>query len=267
MKDQAIEIAMKESGRKPARNRLREYLQHVILRQMFEQNLLNSLIFHGGTGLRIIHDLARFSEDLDFHLEKTDYDFDFPKEIDSMKKGLALSGYRVQSKSNLSRNVKHVFIKFEELLLESGISSQVNEILSIKIEIDTNPPFGFGVEKNLVNQYFPFVVKHYDKPTFIAGMLHSILQRPYVKGRDFYDLLFYLSRWKDVMPNLDYLNNALEQTGYSRPKVEISNWRQLIIERIRSIDWEKVQADVAPFLERELDLSLLDRELLIGLLE
>ncbi|MBS3793104.1 MAG: nucleotidyl transferase AbiEii/AbiGii toxin family protein [Candidatus Bipolaricaulota bacterium] len=70
MREKALQIAAQQDGEQDKLNYLREYLQHLILREMFELNWLTELVFHGGTALRMLHDLNRFSEYLGFHLEQ-----------------------------------------------------------------------------------------------------------------------------------------------------------------------------------------------------
>lgn len=267
MKDQAIEVAKAETTDRAKRNGLREYLQHVLLRQLFERGVLEDLIFHGGTALRVVHDLPRFSEDLDFHLLGPDPAYDLRSHLAELEKDLGHSGYQVSLGPGLQGNVQSCRFGFERLLYECDLSPHENQKLNVKVEIDVNPPEAFGVERALINKYLPFVVLHHDKPSFMAGKLHAILQRPFAKGRDFYDLWFYLSRWRNISPNIHYLNNALGQTGYAGEPVQEENWKQLVASRVRSVDWVQVQRDVEPFLLRREDQKAFHKEFLLQRLE
>ncbi|HXV64776.1 MAG TPA: nucleotidyl transferase AbiEii/AbiGii toxin family protein [Vicinamibacteria bacterium] len=267
MKDQAVEIAKREATDQARRNRLREYLHHVLLRQLFERDLLDELVFHGGTALRIVHDLPRFSEDLDFHLVRPDPAYDLDVALDGMRRDLESSGYRVRLKPRLQGAVQSCMVVFERLLYECGLSSRENQKLNVRLEVDTNPPPSFRFEKKLVNVYLPYVVLHHDKPSFLAGKLHAVLQRRFAKGRDFFDLFFYLSRWPEVSPNLPYLNHALRQTGYPGPRVTETNWRELAASRVKALSWNQVERDVEPFLLRPEDRKALDKSLLLKMLE
>ena len=100
-------------------------------------------------------------------------------------------------------------------------------------------------------------LQHHDKASLLAGKLHAILQRSYTKGRDIYDLLWYLSDPAWPPPNLVLLNNALAQTGWQGGTLTEANWRELVRERLRLLDWNDIQADVRPFVEPGFDLSLL----------
>lgn len=266
MIDQAIGIAMRGRNDLEARNLLREYVHHLILRELFEKDVLRWVVFHGGTALRIIHDLHRFSEDLDFHLERAGQDINTQGKMKRVRSSLESAGYKISFKENYDKTVDSVFVRFHELLQEAGISSHKTENLSVKVEIDTHPPPAFTTETTSINRYFPFVIKHHDRASFLAGKLHAILQRPYPKGRDIYDLVFYLSRWPGLEPNLEYLNHALEQTGYDDPNLTLKDWKRRVMLRLERSDFTRLQKDVQPFLESEADLALMSRNNLLSLL-
>jgi len=267
MKSQAREIVRKTATPQQARLHLQEYLQHLILRQLFEQKILGQWIFHGGTALRIIYNVNRFSEDLDFHLPAPETTFSLNDPISTLCKHLALQGYRISEPKIEKKTVQSVFIDFEDLLSEFGLSPHRNAKLSIKIEVDTSPPTGFQFEKVAINRFLPFSVNVHDLPTFLSGKMHALLQRPYIKGRDYYDLIFLLIRWPNIIPNITYLRNALAQTHYQGKEVTIQNWRNIIIELGSTTDWKKVVKDVEPFLESEADRQLLTFDNLRNLLK
>lgn len=264
MKDQALEITGNAHGEREKTNVLREYLQHVLLRNLFDRDLLSKFVFHGGTALRILHDLPRFSEDLDFHLRTPD---DEELDLKSLQNGFAerlhQQGYNVTFNIQSDRTVQYTFVKFAELPYETGISPHEDEKLRIKIKVDTNPPSQFRCEPSQVNQFVPFVVHHHDRPSFLAGKLHALFQREYTKGRDLFDLNFYLTRWEDVQPNFPYLNNALDQTGYEGDELTEKNWRRKTAAQIKELDWEEVKDDLKPFVLRQEDLKAFRKELLI----
>ncbi len=267
MKDQAIAIASAAADDRAARNRLREYLQHVLLRTMFERDMLEDLVFHGGTALRILHDLPRFSEDLDFHTRTLGSGYNLGPYLQDLSRDLEQSGYRVELTPALEGNVQSCMVKFVGLLHECGLSPRAEARLNVKLEIDRRPPGGFGVRSHPVSVYFPFVVHHHDKPSFMAGKLHAILQRPYPKGRDPYDLMFYLLRWEGTEPNIEYLRQALDQTGYSGEPISKDNWRRIAADRLRALPWDRIREDVAPFLLRAADSKVFQQELLLQLLQ
>jgi len=264
MREKALQIAAQQEREQDKLNYLREYLQHLVLREMFELNWLSGLVFHGGTALRMLHGLNRFSEDLDFHLEQVNKKYSIKQKLTKLQKRLDLNGYQVEISSSYGGNVKNPTIKFAGgLLKEAGISPHANQKLNIKLEIDTNPPEAFTTETSLVNDYFPVALTHHDKPSFIAGKCHAILQREWTKGRDFFDLLFYLNRWEEIEPNYRYLNNALNQTGYDGATITEENWRTTLLEKVNEISWSTVEKDVKPFLLNQEDLKVFSKEFLI----
>ncbi len=266
MKSQAQAIVNSAVDANQARQLLREYLQHVILRQLFEQKVLGKWVFHGGTALRIIHGVNRYSEDLDFHLKVPGPEFSLESTIGVLTRNLELQGYRISDPEISKRVVQSVFIRFKNLLFDFGLSPQQSQKLSIKIEVDTNPPTGFTTNSELVNVYFPLNLVTHDLPTFLSGKLHAILQRAYTKGRDYFDLIFLLSRWKTLTPNIPYLQNALQQTNYQGPDINEHIWQTVIAEVITAADWKSIVSDVEPFLLSRADLQLVDKQVILNLL-
>ncbi len=266
MKSVAIRIVENAGTPIIANLQLREYLQHVILRALFEQKDLAHLIFHGGTALRIIHGLNRFSEDLDFHLSVTNQKYSLTPVIAKLRNNLILQGYSVSDSNVKEKTVRSTFIKFEGLLFECGLSPNEDEKLSIKLEVDANPPAAWQVERRLINVYSPYSLIHHDVPSFLSGKFHAILQRPYTKGRDFYDIIFLLSRWEDLQPNIPYLQNALAQTNYTGAKINHDSWRSIISDYARNLNWGEIQDDIRPFVISSADSDLLDLNILLDLL-
>ena len=266
MKSEALRIVREAASPTLGYLQLREYLQHVILRALFEQKDLQRLIFHGGTALRIIHHLNRFSEDLDFHLKEVEEGFRLTPIVHRIRKSLSLQGYSTSDSTVKEKTVRSTFIKFNDLLFESGLSPNKNEKLSIKLEVDANPPLGWQTEQILINQYFPFSLMHHDIPSFLSGIFHAILQRPYPKGRDFYDIIFLLSRWKHSEPNIEYLQNALIQTNYSGEPITLDTWKPVIRAFASGLNWDHIREDIRPFLTSDVDTDLLRLDILQSLL-
>ena len=95
---------------------------------------------------------------------------------------------------------------------------------------------------------------------------HAILQRPYTKGRDFYDLIFLLSRWQGLHPNIPYLQNALQQTGYMGAPINENSWKSVLSDTARILNWSQIQDDIRPFVTSEADSEILDLKILLDLL-
>ncbi len=101
---------------------------------------------------------------------------------------------------------------------------------------------------------------HHNRSSLLTGKLHAILQRPYLKGRDLYDLLWYLSDPQWPAPNLVLLNNALRQTNWTGGSLTERNWRKVVRDRLRAEAWGEAVADVRPFLDPSADPRLLTPE-------
>jgi len=112
----------------------------------------------------------------------------------------------------------------------------------------------------VVRRYVTLQLQHHDRSSLLAGKLHAILQRRYLKGRDIYDLLWYLSDPEWPAPNLVLLNNALKQTGWRGGDVTEDNWQDLVADRLQGVTWNDVVRDVRPFLEPSAHVELLTME-------
>lgn len=242
------------------RNLIREYLQARILEGLQRSGAMIPLAFQGGTALRFLYRIARFSEDLDFALERPSEIYDFRSYLKTIQAEFTAEGYNLQIKVSDQKTVHAAFIRYYGLLYDLKLSPQPKEAFSIKIEVDTNPPSGAVLETDLVRNYIPLRLQHHDRASLLAGKLHAILQREYAKGRDIYDLMWYLSDNNWPKPNLVLLGNALTQTKWTGPRPTPENWRELIYQRLRTLDWNAVLADVRPFLERPREIDLLTLE-------
>jgi hypothetical protein len=249
------------------RNLVREYLQARILGALQGKGAFIPLAFQGGTALRFLYGLPRHSEDLDFSLERPRRGYDLQAYAAAASSALSKEGYAIDVKLSLEGAVQSCALRFRGLFFELGLSAHEDEALSIKLEVDTKPPAGAGLEISVVRKYALLRLQHHDRASLLAGKLHAILQRKYTKGRDLYDLLWYLSDRAWPSPNLRLLKNALRQTGWSGPGLTSDNWKAILAERLEQVDWRAAQADVLPFLERPEEADLLEKEALLGLLK
>jgi predicted nucleotidyltransferase component of viral defense system len=216
---------------------LREYLQHKILQIIFDSKYAATLSFLGGTCLRIVHGNTRFSEDLDFDNFGLGEDV-FENISTHIKNKLAQEGYSVEMKT-VYRGAYHCYIRFPKLLYQEGLSGHLEE--KILIQLDTEPQhFTFTPEKYILNR-FDIFTQIFNTPLdiLLAQKFYAILNRQRNKGRDFFDVIFILS--KIDSPNYDYLTL----------KANISNVKQLkesILEKCSQISMETMAKDVQPFL-------------------
>ena len=244
-----------------------EYLQARLLQVLQDGSFFASWVFVGGTALRFLYSMPRFSEDLDFSVVEPEIEDNFADVMKRVKSVFETEDYAVNIKAKTEANVKSAFVKFEGLLYELGCSPHKSEVISIKVEIDTNPPLGAKVTSTIVRRHLVLNLQHYDKASLFAGKLHAVLSRDYVKGRDVYDLIWYLSDRNWPQPNIIFLNNALEQTGWEGKKITENTWRQVIAEKVSKYDWKRVVEDVRPFLEHQEDIRLLSRDSIVKLLQ
>jgi predicted nucleotidyltransferase component of viral defense system len=265
MKEYALELAQRAKTAYAKLSVMREYLQAYILRIMHDDGVFRGTAFIGGTALRFLHDLPRYSEDLDFSCSLKDPP-DFAALMNKIKSELALAGYQAGITYNDVKTVKSAFVKFSGLLFEAGISPLRDQKFSVKIEVDSNPPSGAVTEVMVVNKYFPLAFLTYDIPSLFAGKIHALLSRKYTKGRDFFDLGWYLSRWRDLTPNLLLLKNALEQTGWKQDMPAEATWRDRVRDVVQSAEWNKVDEDISSFLENPSDRDVFSRENILRLL-
>jgi len=250
-----------------ARCLAREYLQARILQSLQDRGAFTSWAFQGGTALRFLYSMPRFSEDLDFALVEPRLPFDFRDNMVVAGRVFEAEGYDMDMRISDKRAVKSAFVNLKGLLFELGLSAHPSETLSIKVEVDSNPPVGAKTVSTIVRRHVILNLRHHDKASLLAGKLHAFLARRYLKGRDIYDLVWYLSDRTWPAPNLKLLNNALAHTGWQGPQVTAENWRQLVARRVETLDFKQVVADVEPFLEHPADSTLLTRQNLASLLQ
>ncbi|HBR15671.1 MAG TPA: hypothetical protein DD723_09085 [Candidatus Omnitrophica bacterium] len=240
-------------------NLTREFLQILSLKILYEKGLFRNLAFVGGTALRILYDIKRFSEDLDFSLiDAKKYNFESLQS--DLSKVFHLYGLPLEIKAQSARNVHSMMMKFTGLLKSLGLSELHGQKFSIKLEIDTNPPEGWEVTNTIVHKNYMFNILHYDLPSLFAGKLHACFYRKYTKGRDYYDLVWYLA--KKVKPNFTLLNNAIKQTQGRESEINEENIKDFILSHIQQVDFEFVKKDVERFLEDKKELNLFDPRLI-----
>lgn len=267
MKEYLKDLIKSAASPVQAVNQTREYLQALILQGLQRAGAMTALAFHGGTSLRFLYSLPRYSEDLDFALEGNAGHYDFRSILQVVRRDIEAQGYSLQLKVSDQKNVHSAFIRFTGLPYELGLSPHRDETLAVKLEVDTRPPAGAGLETSLVRRHVLLNLQHHDRSSLLAGKLHAILQRPYLKGRDLYDLIWYLSDRGWPAPNLTLLNHALAQTDWNGPHLTLENWREVVRKKINSVSFELALQDVRPFLLPDEETKLFSRENLLHLLD
>lgn len=253
---------------------LREIIQEVSLLGLWRAKFFEHAAFYGGTALRILHGLDRFSEDLDFSLLEPSENFNLGRFTASLEDELRAFGFNVRVEmvdKAVESAVQSAFLKArtrsELLVIEAGkeLVGQIptGQVLKIKIEVDTNPPMGFTTQSRYLLQPIPFAVRSYSLPDLFAGKMHALLFRQWknrVKGRDWYDLVWYASNHPEL--NLAHLEQRMRQTGHWSGVKSLSpiSFRELLITTIDQLDVNQARKDVAPFIKDQHVLSLWSKD-------
>ena len=240
-------------------NAIKEICQEVALAGLARENFFKTAMFQGGTCLRIMHGLKRFSEDLDFILMTPNKAFDWEPYLRAITVEFEAFGLSLEviDRSEADNTIKKAFLKegsFGKVLnlQYSRVPSDKQKIL-IKLEVDTNPPDGSIPETHYLDYPYPFSIVTQNIPSLFAGKCHALLCREYIKGRDWFDFIWYIQNKHKV--NFPFLKNALEQCGpYQNTTISMSNdWLCTALEnKINALDWKVVAADVLKFLPAEL---------------
>ena len=251
-------------------NALREIFQELALLGLWRGKFFEHCVFYGGTALRILHGLQRFSEDMDFSLTAPDPAFEMTPYCRFVAEELGAWGFEVdvQIKEKAPQNpIKSAFLKAEtlrQMLIINAPSSVLgsvpgNKRLKIKLELDTEPPPGIRSETRFLLQPVPFPVRVCTLETLFAGKMHAVLLRRWgkrVKGRDWYDLVWYIGR--NIPVDIPHLKARMCQTGDWEADRALDRERLigLLEKRIDSLDIAAAKKEVEVFLKnpRELDV-------------
>lgn len=251
------------------KNAIKEIIQEVILAALSKTDFFDNAAFYGGTALRIFYNMDRFSEDLDFTLLTKDEFFEIEKYTKAINDTINSFGlnFKMEVKEKTQKsNIDSAFIKgntkktFMVIYEDSDEHMQIihNEKITIKFEVDINPPAFANTEFKYRLLPFPYQIRIYDETSLFAGKIHAVIARAWkrrIKGRDLYDYIFYLSRNTKV--NLKHLEARLKQTKTIKEDVTLT--KDMLIEilnnRFDEIDYELAKEDVIPFIK---NISLLN---------
>ncbi len=260
-------------------NALREIWQQIALCGLWRAKFFERAAFYGGTALRVLYGLDRFSEDMDFSLLAPEPRFALGPFCLAMEKELRAWGFatRVEPKRKSAASaVESAFLKgntVEQLLLiDAGdaIAEAVHarQELKINVEVDTDPPPGFATEAKFLLLPMPFSVRVFVLPCMFAGKMHALLCRKWkkrVKGRDWYDLVWYVARATEL--ELGHLEARMRQSGHYREAapLDVGTFRRLLAEAIDRLDVDAARADVERFVADRDSLALWSREFFAAL--
>lgn len=246
----------KPGNKREELNAFKEIAQEILLMALSRANFFKQGAFQGGTCLRILYGLERFSEDLDFILFEKNSEFKWSHyfneiQLEFESYGLAIE---IKDRSELTGSIKKAFLKNDSFGKVISLHYERNradtQSITIKLEIDTHPPQASEFENKLLDFPAPFAVISQSLPSLFAGKLHALLCREYVKGRDWFDFTWYISRGVGV--NYSFLENALKQLGpWQNQALEVDKkWLvHHLKEKIAILDWEAAKNDVRNFLK------------------
>jgi len=260
---------------------LREILQQLALLGLWRSKFFERAAFYGGSALRILYGLERYSEDLDFSLLAPGRDFSLGPYGSSLERELAAFGFEVSfvpiDKSQESL-IESAFIKTNTLkqmvLIEAdrkllrGLHS--DQKLKIRLEVDTDPPGGFETETRPILQPVPFAVRAYSLPNLFAGKMHALLCRRWrnrVKGRDWYDFVWYVANYPRL--HLSHLEQRMRQSGdyTSNVPIDPETFREMLRQAVENLDIEHAREEVLPFVLDRRSVEIWSADFLISLVD
>ncbi len=242
---------------------LREILQEIALLGLWRSRFFEKAAFYGGTALRILYGIDRYSEDLDFSLLKPAAEFDLSRYCNALEKEIRSFGFEAnvtgKSKSGQSA-IQSAFLKADTLkhLLVINTAEALTgsippgQVLKIKIEVDTDPPSGFDTETRFLLQPIPFSVRAFALSDMFAGKMHAVLCRNWknrVKGRDWYDLVWYAANHPQL--HLEHLEQRMIQSGHLKQTEKLTPEKLSAIEEsvIERLDVNQAKREVEPFVK------------------
>lgn len=244
-------------------NALKEIIQEIALLGLWRANFFDHAAFYGGTALRILYGLDRFSEDLDFSLLKSQPNFKLTTYLKAVAGELESLGFDVaveERKKSVQTPIESAFIKagtqahLLKIEVPAEISTRVQRdaLIQVKLEVDTSPPGDFQTEAKTLLLPIPFSINTFQQPDLFAGKVHAILMRQWgkrVKGRDYYDFVWYVAR--SVPVRLKHLEARLRQSGgwVGRKRIRHEDLLRMLGEKFEKLDVAAARRDVEPFLK------------------
>ena len=253
---------------------LREILQEIALLGLWRSKFFEKAAFYGGTALRILFGLDRFSEDLDFSLINTQKNFDLEAYNRALKQELLAFGFEVwidPIKKSAETAIQSTFLKADtrrqllNIAVKNDIVSQIpnGQRLKIKLEIDTDPPSGFNTESRFLLLPIPFSVRTYSLPDLFAGKMHALLFRQWktrIKGRDWYDFVWFAANHPQL--HLAHLEERMRQTGHWPEKSPLApkNLHKILYEKIENLNVSKALREVEVYVKNRDSLEVWSKE-------
>ncbi len=240
------------------RNAIHEVMQQIALAGLARGGFFQKAAFYGGTCLRLLHDMRRFSEDMDFSLLEPDRNFRFEDYFPAVVEEFKLAGKDVEIKMKHKGQpsaIESEFLKESSDVFDIGFTTEKRQ--KVKIEVDIDPPPKFSTEMCVLNEPRSCIVRAYTLPDLFAGKVSAALFRKWkrrIKGRDWYDVAWYIA----MRVPLD-LAHLVERAKESAPEADVSTPEKVIAAfnaRIDSIDFENARVDVEPYVMDKAELDI-----------
>jgi predicted nucleotidyltransferase component of viral defense system len=223
---------------------IREYVQVLMLKYLYRSEWRTNFFFTGGTSLRLLYGLKRFSEDVDFNargLRRAD----FEHAAVSISRELRREGISCDLEFSHRDPLLMAEFIFRGIQERYGVSDRRGEII-IKLEAYT-PDYALEIEAGVVNSFGEvFLVNSMSRGSVFADKLDTLRKKK--RGRHVYDVIFMLTRKFPINRELLRLNGIEEE-----PKEAIIG----IINGISDSQLEKLSEEVAPFLFDETESRLI----------
>jgi len=253
---------------------LKEIIQRICLLGLWRSRFFEHAAFYGGTALRLLYGLDRFSEDLDFSLLFQEKNFRMEPFFNALYRELEGFGFEAEITETAKADRGQIaagFIKSNTRLhlLRIGVPERLtrqipaNQLLKVKFEVDIDPPPGFDTEIRYILQPIPFSVRTFIQEDLFAGKMHALLCRRWgqrVKGRDWYDLVWFARQ--EIPLNLDHLATRMRQSGDLGPGEALTNqvWLDRLSQAIQDTEIDSAKKDVMPFLKDSSQLEIWSEE-------
>ena len=253
---------MKKNPNVSKENVLHEVMQQIALAGLSRGGFFEKAAFYGGTCLHLLHDMRRFSEDMDFSLLEPDLSFRFEDYFPAVVEEFKMAGKDVEIKMKHKGQpsaIESAFLKESSDVFDIGFTTEKR--LKVKVEVDIDPPPKFSTEMKLLELPRKCWVRAYDLPGLYAGKVSAALFRKWknrVKGRDWYDVMWYIQNRVE----LD-LAHLIERAKESEPTADVSTREKLLAAfdaRIDTIDFENAKEDVLPYLKDPKEVDIWSRE-------
>jgi predicted nucleotidyltransferase component of viral defense system len=259
---------------------IKEIIQEIALVGLWRSKFFEHAAFYGGTSLRILYDLDRFSEDMDFTLLQSNLEFSLDKYNDGIVRELVSYGFSVdvdtKSKS-WNPPIRSAFIKANTLgeIIKVGVPTSLTRglhpetTLKIKVEVDTDPAPAYDVETVFLQRPVSVGVRSVVIKDMYAGKMHALLFRQWkgrVKGRDWYDWLWFMRQ--NIPLDLDRLaihmkkGSNLDKEESLTPEI----FEEMMRNKIESLDLESAKQDMFAFAQDQQIIATWSKELFLQMI-